>query len=116
MSEKLERFFVGSQTDEKRYADVQERLGITPDGSFRFGLYGDVNAILQAYFDWKRSGYRDWPLGDGRKVSQPWWMLKNFTTLELIEEFFELRRKLKIDPKAVEVLPAPTDSGGLPGM
>lgn len=95
----MDRFFTpvakgdDPEAEQKRYRQLRKHLGFDrTEDTYRYGLYGGVEEALTDYREWKRSGYVVYPFAGGRR-EQPWWVLKNFETLELLSEFYELDEK-----------------------
>lgn len=103
MAKIIKRYFGPAQDGEERFNDLKKILGIGgglwPDleKGFTFGIVGSFYAAARDYQDYQKSGR--YPFGDGNRYSQPQWLLDNFQTLKLLEEYFALYAKY--GPKAV---------------
>jgi len=52
-----------------------------------------TDLLVNCYFDWLASNRVVWPFAGGR-LQQPLWVLDVFKTIERLDEFYQLKRKL----------------------
>lgn len=85
--DRLEKVFAEkNQTDEERYEDLRQWLDADE-------CVLPTDLLVNCYFDWLASNRVVWPFAGGR-LQQPLWVLDVFKTIERLDEFYQLKRKL----------------------
>lgn len=96
-SELAEIFEDHNQDDNIRYEQLRKWLDTD-----EYPL--PTRELINCYFDWKASDRVVWPFEGGR-LQQPDWILSLWRTLERIDEFYALKKKVIKKVSIAETMP-----------